>query len=430
MEVAQIAKSIAIRINNTVEYFKENPIDTDIVETAALAHDLGHPPFGHNGEKALDQAMGENWGGFEGNAQTLRILTRIEKRQTISSDAKRRPIPVTAAGAENRAGLNLTFRTLAAVLKYDQKIPPRAADRQYCPMPPKAKDVCKGYYETELPIIKLIKENVAHDPDAPFRTIECSIMDLADDIAYSTYDLEDAFKAGFLSPVSMMSTPDEITVKVASTVKERLDRYYPDHDAERRSFAPDNLRNALFDIFADIYDASKDRLADSIEKKLDLGRAGATAADVVFRASANAVGNGYSRSNLTSELVGTFIRNVRVDFNSKYPVQSQARLDIETFKRVEVLKNFAFQSLIMSPRLKVTEYRGQEIVTRIFDSLSQGEGYHRLPDDVRSLYDAFKSEGEQKRVICDYIASMTDRYALQLFNRLFGTSHESIYAPI
>ena len=118
LEVAQIAKSMAIRINATEAQFKKHPIDTDIVETAALAHDLGHPPFGHNGEYALDECMA-NDGGFEGNAQTLRVLTRLEKRQTIGSGA-----PVENE-IENRAGLNLTFRTLAAVLKYDNEKFPR-----------------------------------------------------------------------------------------------------------------------------------------------------------------------------------------------------------------------------------------------------------------------------------------------------------------
>ena len=79
IEVAQVAKSIAIRINATDSKFQkeENKIETDIVETAALCHDLGHAPFGHNGEEALDECM-KNSGGFEGNAQTLRILAKLE----------------------------------------------------------------------------------------------------------------------------------------------------------------------------------------------------------------------------------------------------------------------------------------------------------------------------------------------------------------
>ena len=106
LEVAQIAKSIAIKINNTYSYFKQNNIDTDLVETAALAHDLGHPPFGHNGEAALNDCM-RCAGGFEGNAQTLRILAKLEKRQTkIMPDPD---VPESVLdGKDNRVGWELS----------------------------------------------------------------------------------------------------------------------------------------------------------------------------------------------------------------------------------------------------------------------------------------------------------------------------------
>lgn len=79
LEVAQVAKGVALRLNALEPCFHDDPIDTDLVELAALAHDLGHPPFGHNGERALDDCM-KRTGGFEGKAQTLRLLTVIEKR--------------------------------------------------------------------------------------------------------------------------------------------------------------------------------------------------------------------------------------------------------------------------------------------------------------------------------------------------------------
>ena len=80
LEVAQIAKSITLRINSVHPCFWDDPIDVDLVETAALAHDLGHPPFGHNGERAARHVYAQK-GGFEGNAQTLRILARLEKKE-------------------------------------------------------------------------------------------------------------------------------------------------------------------------------------------------------------------------------------------------------------------------------------------------------------------------------------------------------------
>ena len=176
LEVAQVAKAIALRINLEYDYFKENPIDADLVETAALAHDLGHPPFGHTGEKALDDCMKDK-GGFEGNAQTLRILARLEK--------KKRPEADKADGEDPRTGLGLTHRTLAAVLKYDHCIKvQRDANAS----------LQKGYYQSEKPLVDRIKQSVigSNSNVTKLKTIECQIMDLADDIAYSTYDLEDA----------------------------------------------------------------------------------------------------------------------------------------------------------------------------------------------------------------------------------------------
>jgi dGTPase len=198
-------------------------IDADIVETVSLAHNLGHPPFGHNGEEALDDCMA-NFGGFEGNAQTLRILARLEKRQTLTTDPS--GMEVVRAGHDNRVGLNLTYRTLAGVLKYDRRIPELHKDRH------SRQGITKGYYFTESELVQNIKANVGFDqhnrhlPD--FKTIECSIMDIADDIAYSTYDLDDSFKAGFLNPVSMLANYDNIVALVVSEFRNRLDRFYPD----------------------------------------------------------------------------------------------------------------------------------------------------------------------------------------------------------
>lgn len=97
--------------------------DTDLVELVALAHDIGHPPFGHTGEHALHQKM-HDAGGFEGNAQTLRILSRLEKRQTVPLPGSEQVDFVEFADEQDlRVGLNLCFRSLAGVLKYDNPIP-------------------------------------------------------------------------------------------------------------------------------------------------------------------------------------------------------------------------------------------------------------------------------------------------------------------
>jgi dGTPase len=155
LEVAQIAKSIAIRLNNTDEYFSSHSkanIDLDIVEFAGLAHDLGHPPFGHNGEYVLDELMLDS-GGFEGNAQTLRILTRLEKKTTTQ-------VPVGSAidrDLDVRRGLNLTCRSLASILKYDDQIPNTKDERQ---RRNSDKRPHKGYYGCDAETVRFIKANV------------------------------------------------------------------------------------------------------------------------------------------------------------------------------------------------------------------------------------------------------------------------------
>jgi dGTPase len=197
LEVAQVAKGIALKLNATCAEFSEFPIDLDLVEFAGLAHDLGHPPFGHNGEHALDDCMKE-FGGFEGNAQTLRILSRVEKKALEDDPTSADICGISLEGYDRRLGLNLTYRALASVLKYDSQIPLRRR---------KEADLKKGYYACEKGLIAKIKESVGtpEGKGAKFKTIECQIMDVADDIAYSTYDLEDAMKGGFTHPLALLS---------------------------------------------------------------------------------------------------------------------------------------------------------------------------------------------------------------------------------
>ncbi len=153
IEVAQIATAIALNLNNNEPALKEGKgkdrrIQDPIVNLAALAHDIGHPPFGHKGELALNGLM-NGYGGFEGNAQTLRVLSRIEKKETSIFP----PGELTLFGqhcVDLRLGLNLTMRSLAAVLKYDHQIPETHDGR-----------LEKGYFDTEQALVKKIKACVA-----------------------------------------------------------------------------------------------------------------------------------------------------------------------------------------------------------------------------------------------------------------------------
>lgn len=420
LEVAQIAKSIAVRLNDINKYFREFNIDADLVEFAGLAHDLGHPPFGHNGEAELDRQMLEA-GGFEGNAQTLRILSRLEKKQTLDYP-HRSVVPVPVVNREdNRAGLNLTFRALASILKYDRQIPQTldARKKSKCQDKP-----VKGYYAAEGDLVREIKRHVASGYEGRFKTIECSIMDIADDIAYSTYDLEDAFKGGFLSPISILALQDNFKEGVVRKVQAKLNEEYPDAPLEDRKFELTDYNATVRQLFSGILDIDLSALPSGRYDASDI-------AAVILPLSAGVAEkictNGYYRSEFTSELVGTFVRSVDVEVNEKFPAMSKPRMSIEAFVSVEILKTLAFEAVIMSSALKAAEHRGQWIVERIFTELQEDGGYLLMPDDWRQLIEADDDNNSWKaRTICDYIAGMTDSYCIEYYERILGRAGPSI----
>jgi dGTPase len=165
LECAQIGRELAVSLG----------ADADLVDTACLAHDLGHPPFGHNGETAL-ATFAEHIGGFEGNAQSLRVLTRLEAKVT--------------AGDGTSAGLNLTRATLDAATKY--------------PWPRRPDNPKFGVYADDVAIFDWMRDGAV--PGS--RCVEAQIMDWADDVAYSVHDLEDGVQAGHV-PLESIGSAEE-----------------------------------------------------------------------------------------------------------------------------------------------------------------------------------------------------------------------------
>jgi dGTPase len=413
LEVAQIAQGLAARLNRkgVPEVFPNGRIDEGLVEFAAIAHDLGHPPFGHNGEHALDDLMRDH-GGFEGNAQTLRILSTVERKVVKPNDR----------GGDVEYGLDLTFRSLASVLKYDNKIPMER---------PVGGHLQKGYYASESALVAQIKEAVA--PGLPkghkFKTIECAIMDLADDIAYSTYDLEDSLHAGFVSP-SMLAQSLINDIEVQRNVMRKVNSALGDSDWEPLEDVAE-----IVDVVVDAFDLKMPPSAVELDGLSDRRRAllvnaEARGADQAFCTDALA------RAKFTAERVGRLIGAIELRPNKKFPQLSGVRLRRAELLQVEVFKHLNYELVIRSPRLAVVEHRGKDVIHRIFSALDESKGA-LLPADWRTRYERAKAtpKGKSrkisagKRIICDYVACMTDRYAAEFYSRLFGEG-SSIFKPL
>lgn len=407
LEVSQIAEGIADRLNFVYkDKLDGKKINSRLCAAAGLVHDIGHPPFGHNGERALDDKM-RMYGGFEGNAQTLRILCRLEKKATYK----------TPIDGDKRAGMNLCFRTLAAVLKYDVEI-----DKER----PNSIKPQKGYYASEAKIVAGIKRKVLGDKtlpsDAKFKTVECAIMDIADDIAYSVYDLEDSLKAGFLTPASILATDDELLQRVAETVNGQLKGEY------EKNISANEVLGTLVSIFGDIFPSDAGTVSELADARRQDGISSFISA---MRASRDLHMEAGRRMKLSSELVHEFMNGVELEINKDFPALSKVALVKETRIKVEILKQYTYLSTIYSNRVKLGEYRGTELVGDIFDALNRESGYLLMPDDVRKqVQDAGKDEALKARHICDFVAGMTDRYAVEFWARLRSDSAESMFKPI
>jgi dGTPase len=357
LEVAQVARDLA----------KVLGCDPDVVETAALAHDLGHPPFGHNGERVLDE-LAAPCGGFEGNAQTLRILTRLEAK--------------SAAPDGRSVGLNLTRATLDASTKYPwpraEAPAPRSvdADPEFLPTVRKF-----GVYDDDLPVFRWMRAPAV----TGHRCVEAQVMDLADDVAYSVHDLEDGIVAGRIE-VGWLTDPGRRR-EVWQTVREW---YLPD-------VLDDELDHALRGLEA---------MPSWPERHYD-GSRGAQAA----------------LKNLTSDLIGAFCTAVQAATHEKYGTGSLTRyaadlvVPRETLLAISVLKGVAAHYVMRAADRVTLMATQREVIAELVHALvAVGPG--ELEPAFRHDHAQATTDAARLRVVIDQVASLTDASAAHWHHRL------------
>ena len=343
LEVAQVARDLSRALGS----------QPDIAETAALAHDLGHPPFGHNGERALAEVSGA-CGGFEGNAQTLRLLTRLEAK-TFDDGPD--------GGAS--VGLNLTRATLDACTKYPWE---RGAD---------GPDAVKfGVYSDDRPVFDWMRAG------APSRRqcLEAQVMDLADDVAYSVHDVEDGVVAGRL---------DLTALDPAAVWDTTRDWYLPDaHDDDLRA-ALDRLRTVA-SWPTTSYAGTRRHLASL--KNLTSDLIGRFCGDV--QRATFAAGD------------GPFVR-----------YQADLVLPVETLLEIAVLKGIAAHYVMQAvDRVAALEHQ-REVLTELVATLGD-RGPDALDRQYADDWRAAADDAARLRVVVDQVASLTDASAVARHARL------------
>ncbi|MGJ9423971.1 deoxyguanosinetriphosphate triphosphohydrolase [Aeromicrobium sp. CF3.5] len=350
LEVAQVARELG----------KSLGCDPDIVDSAALAHDLGHPPFGHNGETALDAAASDI-GGFEGNAQTLRLLSRLEAK---AFDASGKSV-----------GLNLTRATLSACVKYPWargEAPGGSAGGQ---------GVKFGAYADDHDVFAWLRDAAP----AWRRPIEAQVMDLSDDIAYSVHDVEDGVVGGFF-------TLDPATLDTTSVFEVGRDWYDPDATSSRLDSALDRLQ------------------------ALQEWPTGAVGGGRSARAELK---------SLTSALIGRFAtaaQSATVQQWGTGPlVRYEADLEVPTDTRDEitVLKALAAHYVMRTHQRATVQDRQRELLTALVTVLGSSEG-RDLESDFADDFAAADDDAARRRVIIDQVASLTDVSAHSWALRLLG----------
>ncbi|MFN8169376.1 MAG: deoxyguanosinetriphosphate triphosphohydrolase [Candidatus Nanopelagicales bacterium] len=332
--------------------------DPDLVEAACLAHDLGHPPFGHNGEDALDEVAAPI-GGFEGNAQSLRILTRLEAKSFSPEDGPRPGGPV---------GLNLTRATLDAATKYPW--PRREGVRKF------------GVYADDLDVFAWVRAQAPGER----RCFEAQVMDWADDVAYSVHDVEDAVVAGHLDIRALSSAgdaddPEGLLATAAG--------YAPDAGADELGDALHRLTALPF--WPASYDGSLRDLA--------------------------------ALKNLTSQLIGRFCtaaeRETRAAWGQDRLTRYAADLEVPREQRLEVAVLKAVANRWVMQRVGAESvYAGQRELVQELVAAIRLRAPETLDPVLRTAYDAAEDDAARLRVVVDQVAALTDRSVVAWHARL------------
>ena len=348
LEVAQVGRDIGAELG----------CDPDIVDAACLSHDLGHPPFGHNGEKVLDD-LAADFGGFEGNAQTLRLLTRLEPKMV---------------GEERPYGLNLTRASVDAAIKY-----PWTRGQGPDPASPKF-----GAYADDLDVYTWAREGAVPGRQC----FEAQVMDLADDIAYSVHDIEDAI-TGLTLDLQKLQDPMER----AAALYVVQDWYMPEESLDE-------------------LDAALTRLEEEPSWMLSFTGTMRSAAAL---------------KNMASQLIGRFTRSAIAATRATHGEGPISRYggDIvvpeQTHLEIAVLKGLA-AAYVMSSASQQPVYEAQEEIIRDLYSRLWHTGTQYLSPLFSELWHSAADDDGRRRVVVDQIASYTDVTARRLHDLLFDRS--------
>jgi dGTPase len=367
LKVAQVGRRLAqVCIGATPALAAEIGLDADVVEAACLAHDLGHPPFGHIGEKALNALVnGEGAAdGFEGNAQSFRIVTKLAVR------------------FDDCPGLDLTRATLGAILKY-----PWLRD----PSDPKRTGKW-GVYASEQDDFDFAFGNLQERR----KTAEAELMDFADDISYSVHDLEDSHRVGVLPWHRILGDDDERLVQRAK--ESWFDA--PNDSAGRLRTALRNLRDFLQGTYSHL---------------LETPYEGARVQRLQLR-------------SMTSQLIFRFIHAAKLNPASSGPtvlIDDDISDEIKILK--QIIRDYVISNPSLVGQQRGQKRIIDMLFTNIRVN-TKSEYPDFLPTRLRYLWDA--SDHDPVRFSADCVASLTEAEAVGLFNRLMGHVAGSVLDPI